>query len=158
MDFHHWWVHFPSFLPAFPWLTSGIEGLITVVISVFLYFTISDFPEEAKWLSEEEKVFVKQRLSEDVGNSGHHVKYGIKDVLGVFKDRRCCTSAVTHIVLTSTCIAKILIGGLMYLGQVVPACECGMCSTSRLTFLTILSRWVCILCPHHHQVIGSQPN
>lgn len=66
---------------------SGTEGLITVVASILLYFTISDFPEEVKWLTEEEKAFIKQRLSEDVGDSGHHVKYSIRDILGVFKDR-----------------------------------------------------------------------
>ena len=57
-------------------------------MSVFIYFAISDFPEEAKWLTEEEKAFIKQRLTDDVGDSGHHVKYGIQDVLGVFKDRK----------------------------------------------------------------------
>lgn len=66
---------------------SGAEGLITVVASVLLYFAISDFPEEVKWLTGEEKAFIKQRLSEDVGDSGHHVKYSIQDILGVFKDR-----------------------------------------------------------------------
>ena len=66
---------------------SGTEGLITVVTSVLLYFAISDFPEEVKWLTGEEKAFIKQRLSEDVGDSGHHVKYSIQDILGVFKDR-----------------------------------------------------------------------
>ncbi|KAF9642881.1 hypothetical protein BDM02DRAFT_3105140, partial [Thelephora ganbajun] len=48
-----------------------LEGLITVVISVFLYFITSDFPEEVKWLAEEEKAFIKQRFSNDVGDSGH---------------------------------------------------------------------------------------
>lgn len=79
-----------------------IEGLATAVVSIFLYFIISDFPEEVKWLSEEEKAFIKQRLLDDVGDSGHHVKPGIRDVLGVFKD------------------PKIIIAGFMYLGQVVP--------------------------------------
>lgn len=85
-------------------LTSGTEGLVTIVASVFLFFTISDFPEEVDWLSGEEKAFIKQRLSEDVGDSGHHAKYNARDILGVFKDREChaptahypCSSSITQ--------------------------------------------------------------
>jgi hypothetical protein len=61
------------------------------VISAALYFGISDFPEEAKWLSSEEKAFVKQRLYEDVGDSNNQANPSIKDVLGVFKDCRLLT-------------------------------------------------------------------
>jgi hypothetical protein len=60
-----------------------------VAMSVLLYFMISDFPEEVNWLSEEEKAFVKQRLLDDVGDSGHQTKPGIRDVLGVLRDREC---------------------------------------------------------------------
>ena len=87
-------------LPSCMQLTSGAEGLITVAASILFYFVISDFPEEAKWLSGEEKAFIKQRLSEDVGDSGHHVKYSIQDILGVLKDRECWTSAVVYAIFT----------------------------------------------------------
>lgn len=39
-------------------------------MSAAFYFLIADFPEEAKWLTPEEKAFVKARLEEDVGQSG----------------------------------------------------------------------------------------
>ena len=58
------------------------------MISATLYFGISDFPEEVKWLSSREKAFVKQRLHEDVGYSNHQAKHSFKDVLGVLKDCR----------------------------------------------------------------------
>lgn len=51
-----------------------------------VYFFISDFPEEVKWLDTEEKAFVRQRLCEDVGDSNHGAKTTFKDVLTVFKD------------------------------------------------------------------------
>jgi len=105
------------------WLTTSIEGLATTVVSIFLYFVISDFPEEAKWLSEEEKAFIEQRLLDDVGDSGHHVKPGIRDVLGVFKDREYHHTWPPTKILTSPHAAKIIIAGFMYLGQVVPGCE-----------------------------------
>jgi len=85
------------------WLITKVEGLLTTIVSILFYFIISDFPEEVKWLTEEEKAFVKQRLLDDVGDSGHHIEHGIRDVLGAFKD------------------PKIVIGGFMYLGQIVPA-------------------------------------
>ena len=57
-----------------------------MLISFILYFTISDFPEEAKWLSQEEKEFVKARLYEDVGASRRDEPLTVKSVLSVFKD------------------------------------------------------------------------
>ncbi|TBU38440.1 MFS general substrate transporter [Dichomitus squalens] len=80
-----------------------LEGVATVVFSVILYFTISDFPEEVTWLSKEEKEFVKARLYEDVGASKRSEPLTLKSVLEVFKDW------------------KIIVGGFMYLGLVVPA-------------------------------------
>ncbi len=68
-----------------------VEGAATVLVSFILYFTISDFPEEAKWLSQEEKEFVKARLYEDVGESRRDEPLTVKSVLAVFKD---CTYAL----------------------------------------------------------------
>ncbi len=62
------------------------EGTLTVVVSLFLYFAIPDFPEEVKWLTQEEKDFVKARLYEDVGHSKRHEPLTVKSVLTVFKD------------------------------------------------------------------------
>jgi hypothetical protein len=42
---------------------------MTVGCAVVVSFLIADFPEEAKWLSDDEKAFVKARLAEDMGDS-----------------------------------------------------------------------------------------
>ena len=63
-----------------------LEGLLTCVVSVILYFVMSGFPEDATWLSIEEKDFVKQRLYNDVGDSKRNTKIGFKNVLNVLKD------------------------------------------------------------------------
>jgi MFS family permease len=63
-----------------------IEGLVTCVVSFIWFFVIPDFPEEVKWLSEEEREFVKGRLAKDVGKSAHDQSLTFKDVLAVFKD------------------------------------------------------------------------
>ena len=41
---------------------------MTVGCAIVAFFLIADFPEEAKWLSEDEKAFIKVRLAEDMGD------------------------------------------------------------------------------------------
>lgn len=56
------------------------------MVSFLFYFVIVDFPEEAKFLTDEERAFVKARLQEDVGESARETEITLKDVLAVFKD------------------------------------------------------------------------
>ncbi|KAI0707686.1 major facilitator superfamily domain-containing protein, partial [Earliella scabrosa] len=77
-----------------------IEGAFTVIASAVLFFAISDFPEEVKWLDKEEKEFVQGRLYEDVGSSGRHDPLTPTVVLEVLKDW------------------KIILSGFMYLGLI----------------------------------------
>lgn len=44
-----------------------IEGGLTVFVSFFFYFLLPDFPEEAKWLKEDERQYVAARLRVDQG-------------------------------------------------------------------------------------------
>ncbi|PNS14078.1 hypothetical protein CAC42_6591 [Sphaceloma murrayae] len=80
-----------------------LEGLLTCVVSFAFFFLIPDFPEEAKWLNEEERSYIKARLEADQGKSARERKLTGKDVLQVFKD------------------VKVWLGGLMYFGLIVPA-------------------------------------
>ncbi|KZT12700.1 MFS general substrate transporter [Laetiporus sulphureus 93-53] len=80
-----------------------LEGVLTCIVSALLFFVISDFPEEVTWLNPEEKEFIKARLQEDVGESRRHDPLTSRGVLSVLKDY------------------KIILGGFMYFGLVVPA-------------------------------------
>ncbi|KAI4146188.1 MAG: hypothetical protein LQ341_002157 [Variospora aurantia] len=80
-----------------------LEGVLTCVVAFIFYFIIPDFPEEAKWLSEEERTYVQNRLRKDQGRSAAERSIGTRDVINVFKDY------------------KIFIGGFMYFGLIVPA-------------------------------------
>ncbi|KAF1810173.1 MFS general substrate transporter [Eremomyces bilateralis CBS 781.70] len=80
-----------------------IEGLLTVFVSVFFIFWLPTFPEESKWLKNDELAFVKARLRADQGKSGAERTITWKGVVRVFKD------------------PKIFVGGFMYLGLIVPA-------------------------------------
>lgn len=80
-----------------------LEGALTVVVSVLFFFILPDFPEESKWLKEDEKAYVKARLEMDQGRSARERKITLNDVGRVFKDY------------------KVLLGGFMYFGLIVPA-------------------------------------
>ncbi|KAH8077733.1 MFS general substrate transporter [Cristinia sonorae] len=80
-----------------------LEGVLTCVISFVLFFTISDFPEEASWLTPTEKEFVKARLREDVGYSQHEKKLTLRLVWDTVKD------------------VKVILGGFMYFGLIISA-------------------------------------
>lgn len=84
-----------------------LEGLLTCVVAIVWYFAISDFPEDAKWLSEEERAFVKGRLQADQGRSNFEHKLGLKDVGRFF-----------------SMDLKFILGGFMYFGLIVPAYVC----------------------------------
>ncbi|KAI0786404.1 MFS general substrate transporter [Abortiporus biennis] len=80
-----------------------LEGTLTCVIAFLFFFMIPDFPEEVKWLSADEKRWVKNRLFDDVGSSQREKSVTFKSALNVLKDW------------------KVIIGGFMYLGLIVPA-------------------------------------
>ncbi|RAH47915.1 MFS general substrate transporter [Aspergillus brunneoviolaceus CBS 621.78] len=80
-----------------------IEGIITCVVAMGCFFVVPDFPEDVKWLTPEEREFLRDKLAQDAGKSAVDVKTGWRDILAVFKDY------------------KIFIGGWMYFGQVVTA-------------------------------------
>jgi len=80
-----------------------LEGLLTCCIGIVFYFLISDFPEDAKWLSSEEREFLKVRLQEDVGKSQRDKLLDVGKVFRVIRDPR------------------IILAGFMYFGLIVPA-------------------------------------
>ncbi|KAL2068752.1 hypothetical protein VTL71DRAFT_15090 [Oculimacula yallundae] len=80
-----------------------LEGVLTCVIALAFFFCIPSFPEDASWLSPDEREYVKARLRVDQGNSAAERKITVRDVGRVFKD------------------FKVILGGFMYFGMIVPA-------------------------------------
>ena len=54
--------------PAWAWIFI-LEGLITVVAGAASFWIIQDFPDTAKFLTEEERTFVVRRLQADSQHS-----------------------------------------------------------------------------------------
>ncbi|RDK40055.1 putative MFS transporter [Aspergillus phoenicis ATCC 13157] len=63
-----------------------IEGVITCVVAIVWFFIIPGFPEDVKWLNEEERMYIRAKLARDAGKAGHDARMGWRDVLAVFKD------------------------------------------------------------------------
>ncbi|KAI0128467.1 major facilitator superfamily domain-containing protein [Xylariales sp. AK1849] len=80
-----------------------LEGILTVLVAFVFFFTFPSFPEQAMWLNEEERQYVKARLEADQGRNAAERKVGLRDALHVMKDHR------------------VWLGGLMYFGLIVPA-------------------------------------
>ncbi|KAF2463074.1 MFS general substrate transporter [Lindgomyces ingoldianus] len=76
-----------------------LEGIATIVIGVCSFFFITDFPDQAKWLTEEEREFVRHRTGHD---KTPHRPIDMKDIGWFFTD------------------LKRILGAFMYWGIVVP--------------------------------------
>lgn len=80
-----------------------VEGAITCACGIILFFLISDFPEDAKFLSENERKYQVAKLELDQGQSLANQEIGLPEILSVFKDW------------------KVFAAGAMYFGSVVGA-------------------------------------
>lgn len=80
-----------------------LEGVLTCIVALLFFFFLPSFPEDAKWLTEEERIYVKARLQADQGRSAAERDITLRDIGRVFTDY------------------KVYLGGLMYFGLIVPA-------------------------------------
>ena len=80
-----------------------LEGVLTCVVSFLWYFLIPTFPEDAKWLTADERAFIQQRLQAEQGKSALERRITFSDVVNCFRDW------------------KFFLGGFMYFGLIVPA-------------------------------------
>ncbi|CDK24943.1 unnamed protein product [Kuraishia capsulata CBS 1993] len=89
-------------IAAWQWIFI-IEGAMTAGLSVVLYLTIADFPEEARFLNDNERAFIREKLAIYAGDSGYDLKLTPKDIGSVFKD------------------PMLFICGFAYFGLIIPS-------------------------------------
>jgi len=58
-----------------------------MVVAPLVYFFLADFPEQAKFLTAEEKHYVVARINNDIGRAPSN-KLNRKVIMNVFKDWR----------------------------------------------------------------------
>lgn len=71
-----------------------LEGILTIVVAVAAFFFVSDFPNEAKWLSETERHFVLQKSR--VHGTESEGKVTRRDLAGFFKEPSNYLGAVMY--------------------------------------------------------------
>lgn len=79
-----------------------LEGLATAVVGIVFFFFFPDFPEEAKWINEEERAYIRTRLAADQGHSGVDRAIKASDIAHFFTD------------------FKQWVGGFMYFAILIP--------------------------------------
>ncbi|CAB5163926.1 putative MFS transporter [Rhizophagus irregularis] len=62
-----------------------IEGLMTVIVSIISYFLLSNYPEKTKWLRDEERKYVVERLKYDAGKA-HVAHFNKKQIYAALTD------------------------------------------------------------------------
>lgn len=80
-----------------------IEGAITVLFGLICIFLLPTFPEDAHWLSREDLAHVQARTRADQGRVQVQPRYTFKKVAKILTD------------------PKIILGGIMYIGLLVPS-------------------------------------
>ena len=73
-----------------------VEGAITCACGIILFFLIADFPEDAKFLSENERAYQIHKLQLDQGPSLARRDVTLSDMLSVLKDWKIHAAAVTY--------------------------------------------------------------
>ena len=71
-----------------------IEGILTVVVSLFGYLFITNWPTTAKWLNENEKALVHSRLKAD-SDATNLEGFTWSNVLSTFLDVKCWLYCLT---------------------------------------------------------------
>ena len=73
-----------------------LEGCLTCAVAVVAYFAVTNFPEFATWLSDEERAFVIARLAVDQGDSGVEEKIIAQSFVRAFSDWTMIPGALVY--------------------------------------------------------------
>jgi len=104
-------------LKGWQWLFL-IEGLLTIVVSAIAYFLISNYPEKAKWLNDEERKYAVGRLKHDAGKA-HATHFDKKHIYAALTDWKVYL-AMLHLCVCSitfysySLFTPIIVNGMGY--------------------------------------------
>ncbi|KAI0845359.1 MFS general substrate transporter [Daldinia vernicosa] len=73
-----------------------LEGIVTVLIGLLAFICVTDFPREAKWLSQEEKELLLQKTG---ANESHTVPVTTRDVLTFLTEPKQWFAAVMYLTI-----------------------------------------------------------
>jgi len=81
--------------PGWAWIFI-LEGLFTVVVGLLSYFMVHDFPDNAKFLSDDDRLRVIHRLAADQQASAHYEKFDMKFFWESVKDTKTWLFAIVY--------------------------------------------------------------
>ncbi|KAF2203994.1 MFS transporter [Delitschia confertaspora ATCC 74209] len=73
-----------------------LEGLATCILSIVAFFAVTDFPENASWLTETERIFAVQRLVDDQGTSNIEQRISLSSVVQSLTDPKTLTAGLMY--------------------------------------------------------------
>ena len=77
-----------------------LEGTMTCVLAIVAFFTVSDFPEDANWLTPEEKLARVEWLAAEQGPTGFESSVAPKDIIKVLSDWKVLLAAPLYLSVT----------------------------------------------------------
>ncbi|KAH7364095.1 MFS nicotinic acid transporter-like protein [Rhexocercosporidium sp. MPI-PUGE-AT-0058] len=81
--------------PGWAWIFI-LEGIVTVVFGFLSFWCVHDFPDEAKFLSEQDRARVIRRLKMDKQSSAEHEEFKMKYVIMALKDYKMWLGMVIY--------------------------------------------------------------
>ena len=94
-----------------------LQGVGTCIAGVILFFTMTDFPEDATWLTEEERDYVTARLQAEQGSSAIEVGLRKRDIWNTLTDPTMVLLGLIHLCVSvpgnmSSYFAPIIVNSL----------------------------------------------
>ncbi|GAB7357232.1 hypothetical protein MBLNU459_g8212t1 [Dothideomycetes sp. NU459] len=81
--------------PGWAWIFI-LEGLATVIVGIVSYWMVHDFPDEAKFLSDDDRARVIRRLREDAQSSAEHEEFKMAYFWASVKDWKTYAFAIVY--------------------------------------------------------------
>jgi MFS family permease len=81
--------------PGWAWIFI-LEGLITILIGIVSFWVVQDFPDEAKFLSVDDRRRVIRRLKEDKQSSAEHEEFKMDYFWATVKDWKTYTGMIIY--------------------------------------------------------------
>jgi MFS family permease len=81
--------------PGWAWIFI-LEGLFTVIVGVLSYWMVHDFPDEARFLKEDQRARVIRRLKEDKQHSAEHETFRMTYALQSLRDWKTYAFAIVY--------------------------------------------------------------
>jgi hypothetical protein len=79
--------------PGWAWIFI-LEGLATVVVASISFWMVHDFPDEATFLSDDDRARVIRRLKQDKQSSAEHEQFKLAYLWATLKDWKTYTGMI----------------------------------------------------------------